>query len=114
MYIYVQVRNIIIFHSLDTLNKNRFQATMTQSVELATAAQTVPGSTLGHFLLYGQNVGTCASCEQIGKKNSKNYKILVNASVKTQTRRSTCHTVAFKKWICRLSLRTLRILLPNV
>ena len=42
---------ILIFHSLDILNKkDSFQATMAQSVEHATAVQMVLGSSLGRSL----------------------------------------------------------------
>ena len=40
---------------------------MAQSVEHATAAQTVPGSNLRHSFLLDQNLGICVSCERIGK-----------------------------------------------
>ena len=41
---------------------------MVQSAEHATEARIFPGSSLGHSLLFGQNLVTCVSCEQIGKK----------------------------------------------
>ena len=40
---------------------------MAQSVEHATADPTVPGSSLGYSLLFGQNLESCVSCERIGK-----------------------------------------------
>ena len=40
---------------------------MAQSVEHATAAQTVSGSTSGHSVLFGQNLRTSVDCERIGK-----------------------------------------------
>ena len=48
--------------------KTDCQATWTHSVEHATAARTVIGSSLCHFLLFGQNVGTCVNHERIRKK----------------------------------------------
>ena len=41
---------------------------MTQSAEYAIAARRVPGSSPGHSLVLAQNLGTCVSCERIGKK----------------------------------------------
>ena len=43
------------------------EATLAQSVQHEAGAQTVPGSSLGHSLLFDQNLGTC-NCEQIRKK----------------------------------------------
>ena len=66
----MQVRNTMMFQSLDILNKNTdSDATMAQSVQHATATRKVPGSSLRHFLLFGQNAGTYATCERIGNKS---------------------------------------------
>ena len=64
-----QVRNSLIFHSIHILNeKTESQMAMAPSVEHATAAWTVLGSSPGHSLLFDHNLGTNASCEKIGKK----------------------------------------------
>ena len=58
------------FHSLDILSKNiGFQSTVTQSVDNATAARMVPGSSLGHSFLFGQKLGTCLICQRIRKSS---------------------------------------------
>ena len=43
------------------------QATMAQLIQHATAARKVPSSSLSHSLLTGENLGTCVSCDRIGK-----------------------------------------------
>ena len=73
--------NISFASSLDTLNKNTDSRASAQSVEQATAARTIPGSRLSHSLLFGQNLGTCVSCDRIGKK-LKNKLTLACVSVK--------------------------------
>ena len=60
------MRNAIKIHSLDNSNKNReSQASMAKSLEHATAARTVLGSSLGHSLLFDQNL--VFSCQGIEK-----------------------------------------------
>ena len=41
---------------------------MAKSLEHATAARTVPSSSLAHSFPFGQNLGNCISCERIEKK----------------------------------------------
>ena len=68
LYIYVQINAIIIINSLDISNKNtECQSAMVQTEEHATATRTVPGSSLGYSLVFGQNLATCISCERIEK-----------------------------------------------
>ena len=70
--IYIQVRNTMILHSLDNLNKNTdSQTAMAQSVEHIIAVPKVLVSILGPSLLFDQNLGSCASCERSGKKTQK-------------------------------------------
>ena len=52
LYIYIQVRKAIIFHSIEISNKNtNSKAAMAQSVEHSTAARKVPGLSLGQSIL---------------------------------------------------------------
>ena len=44
---------------------------MAQSVQHVTEAPMVPGRSLGHSLLSGQNLGACVSCDRIGKMNAE-------------------------------------------
>ena len=58
---------------------------MAQSVEHRTAAQTVPGSSLGHYLLFGRNPGQSVSWKRFEKKNIYAcVTTLDRASVKTE------------------------------
>ena len=63
----IQVTNALIIHSLDISNTNTdYHVAMAQSVEHATASLNV-GLSLGHSLLFDQNLRAIASCERIGK-----------------------------------------------
>ena len=59
-----------IVRPLDILvEKTDSQAAMAQTVEHATGARKISGSSLGQSTLSNQNLGTCGSCERIGKKD---------------------------------------------
>ena len=77
---------------------------MAQSEEHETSGPKDPGSSLCHSPLFGQNLGTYPTCEQIGKKSKK--PVVENTCVSIN---NTCPSL-FRKHFIAVGKRTNKFL----